>query len=145
MVAWQPASTTFDRYFAMIVTLRCLGAVSGCVDVDGNAYTWGYGAFWQLGTGSNADQGQPQQVGSSCSSGMCLLRNLVCCGHDSFTGLHVLPYPRSVDVAVMHVHYVLSALHSDGTVPVSRLAHHADFTDKSAVTYLLDRVFCVVM
>lgn len=35
---------------------------SGCIDADGNVYTWGYGAFWQLGTSKNADQGQPQQV-----------------------------------------------------------------------------------
>ena len=35
---------------------------TGCIDADGNVYTWGYGAFWQLGTGKNADQGQPQQV-----------------------------------------------------------------------------------
>lgn len=40
------------------------GCCTGCIDSDGNVHTWGYGAFWQLGTGKNADQGQPLQVGS---------------------------------------------------------------------------------
>lgn len=37
-------------------------AFAGCVDSDGRAYAWGYGSYWQLGTGKTLDGGLPQQV-----------------------------------------------------------------------------------
>ena len=39
--------------------------LAGCVDMDGNAHVWGYGSYWQLGTGKTQDAGQPQQVHSA--------------------------------------------------------------------------------
>ena len=45
-----------------------LGKFAGCVDSDGRAYTWGYGSYWQLGTGKTVDGGLPQQVLLLCSS-----------------------------------------------------------------------------
>lgn len=35
---------------------------AGCVDANGFAYTWGYGSYWQLGTGKTLDAGLPQKV-----------------------------------------------------------------------------------
>lgn len=41
-------------------------AFAGCVDSDGRAYAWGYGSYWQLGTGKTLDGGLPQQVALRC-------------------------------------------------------------------------------
>lgn len=34
----------------------------GCIDANGVVYTWGYGSYWQLGTGQTLDAGMPQKV-----------------------------------------------------------------------------------
>ncbi len=34
----------------------------GCVDANGMVYTWGYGSYWQLGTGQTLDAGLPKKV-----------------------------------------------------------------------------------
>lgn len=34
----------------------------GCIDANGAVYTWGYGSYWQLGTGQTLDAGMPQKV-----------------------------------------------------------------------------------
>ncbi|KAL3157516.1 hypothetical protein ABBQ32_011978 [Trebouxia sp. C0010 RCD-2024] len=44
------------------VSVSCGHMHSGCVDTDGRAYTWGYGSYWQLGSGKTLDAGLPQQV-----------------------------------------------------------------------------------
>ena len=44
------------------------GNLAGCVDSDGRAHAWGYGSYWQLGTGKTVDEGLPQQVSLLCSS-----------------------------------------------------------------------------
>lgn len=62
---------------------------AGCVDENGYAYTWGYGAFWQLGSGKNADQAQPRQVGCaklchlhpSIHTNLCCADAAILCSH----------------------------------------------------------------
>jgi hypothetical protein len=38
---------------------------SGAVDDDGNAWLWGNGGSWQLGTGANVHECVPQQVSAA--------------------------------------------------------------------------------
>ncbi len=39
-----------------------LNVPTGCIDTNGMVYTWGYGSYWQLGTGQTLDAGMPHKV-----------------------------------------------------------------------------------
>ncbi|KAL0052745.1 hypothetical protein WJX82_006934 [Trebouxia sp. C0006] len=45
-----------------VAGISCGHMHSGCIDANGMVYTWGYGSYWQLGTGQTLDVGMPHKV-----------------------------------------------------------------------------------
>ena len=54
-----------------VAALTAAPYATGAVDGEGQAFAWGHGTGWQLGTGRNTSELTPVKVGSCCVRKVC--------------------------------------------------------------------------